>query len=308
MEEEPGVLLASRRLLGDPRRLQRLRVGGLVLLVVAEAAVADQVDQRVAAEALAERGGQPHGRDAGLHVVGVHVDDRDVEALGEVRGIAGRAAVARIRGEAELVVRDDVERASGAVAVEGLQVQRLRHHALAREGGVAVDQHGHHHRRVVNRLATLAARLVGARAALDHRVDDFQMARIRGESDRDPLAAGELVGARRAVVVLHVAGAALGHRGIGLEVLLALEFHEDRLVRAAHRVRQHVEATAVRHAENHLARAGSGRARHRLVEHRHEHVHALDRELLLAEERLVQVALQRLHLREPLEQLPLLLR
>src|SRR3954453_15497690 len=55
-------------------------------------------------------------------------------------------------------------------------------------------------------------------------------------------------------------------------------------------------------------RAGARGARHHLVEHRHEHVHALDGELLLPEERLVQVALERLHLGQALEERALLLR
>ena len=62
----------------------RLRVGGLVGLVVPEAPVADQVDQDVVAELLAEGEGQAHGTHAGGHVVGVDVDDRHVEALREV--------------------------------------------------------------------------------------------------------------------------------------------------------------------------------------------------------------------------------
>jgi hypothetical protein len=50
----PRVLLAHARLLLDPRGHQRLRVRGLVLLVVAVAAVADEVDHHVGAEAAAE--------------------------------------------------------------------------------------------------------------------------------------------------------------------------------------------------------------------------------------------------------------
>ena len=93
----------------------------------------------VVAELLAERERQPHGGDAGRDVVGVDVDDRDVEALGEVRGPAGGARVVGVGGEADLVVLDQVQRAADLVAVERLQVERLRHDALAREGGVAVQ-------------------------------------------------------------------------------------------------------------------------------------------------------------------------
>jgi hypothetical protein len=62
----------------------------------------------------------------------------------------------------------------------------------------------------------------------------------------------------------------------------------------------------MRHAEHHLARPGRGRQLDRLVQHRDERVEALDRELLLAEERLVQVVLERLDLGEAPQQLALL--
>ena len=66
--------------------------------------------------AIARRTAEMHAR----RVVGVDVDDRDVEALGEVRGPVGRAAVVRVGREADLVVRDQVDRAADAVAVERL--------------------------------------------------------------------------------------------------------------------------------------------------------------------------------------------
>ena len=56
--------------------------------------------------------------------------------------VVERASLGR-RGEADLVVDDDVERAAGGVAVELAQVERLLHDALAGERGVAVDQQRH---------------------------------------------------------------------------------------------------------------------------------------------------------------------
>ena len=121
LDQRVRVELAHRRVLLDQLVHQRLRVGGLVGLVVAEAAVADQVDHDAAAELLAERHRQPHGGDAGLEVVGVHVDDRHVEALGEVRRVARRARLLGLGREADLVVGDDVDRAAGRVAGERLR-------------------------------------------------------------------------------------------------------------------------------------------------------------------------------------------
>ena len=116
LDQLRGVDLGDRRVLLDLRRHLRLRVGGLVGLVVAVAAVADQVDDDVAAPLLAVGHRQPDGGDAGLDVVGVDVDDRAVEALRHVAGVGGRAALVRVGGEADLVVGDQVDRAAGRVA------------------------------------------------------------------------------------------------------------------------------------------------------------------------------------------------
>ena len=70
---------------------------------------------------------------------------------------------------------------------------------------------------------------------------------------------------------------------------------------------EHVQPAAVRHADHDLARAGLGGELDRVVEHRQQHVEALDRELLLPEERLVQVGLERVDLGQPLQQRALLL-
>ena len=58
-DQRLGVDLGDRRVVLDLGRHQRLRVGGLVGLVVAEAAVADHVDDDVAAPALAVGHRQP---------------------------------------------------------------------------------------------------------------------------------------------------------------------------------------------------------------------------------------------------------
>ena len=77
-------LVAHGRLLRDLLGHEGLRERSLVPLVVAMPAVADEVDDDVMAEAPAECEREPNRPDRGLRVVGVDVDDRDVEALGEV--------------------------------------------------------------------------------------------------------------------------------------------------------------------------------------------------------------------------------
>ena len=305
--EPLGPQLRDAFLRLDRRVHLRLGVGGLVGLVVSEAPVADQVDQHVVAELLAEGEREPHGADAGGHVVGVDVDDRHVEALRQIRGPARRARVVGVGREADLVVRDQVHRAADLVAVERLQVERLRDHALGGEGGVAVDHDRHRRVGVLVGVRSLARGLRRARGALDDRRDVLQVARVGLEVHLDALAVGQLVGALGAVVVLHVARAPLRDRRHRLERRGALELGEDRVVGAAEVVREHVQAPAVGHPDHDLLAAVDRRQLDQLVEHRHGHVEALDRELVLAEVGLVHEALQRVDLRQAPEQRLLLL-
>jgi hypothetical protein len=107
---------ANGRVCSDLFVHARLGEGWLVALVVSPAAVADQVDQEILAEHLAVGVGHARHRDAGDDIVGVDMDDRDLEAFGQVAGIQRRARIAWIGGEADLVVGDDMDGAAGAVA------------------------------------------------------------------------------------------------------------------------------------------------------------------------------------------------
>ena len=125
---------------GDHPVHHRLRERRLVAFVVSVAAVADQVDQEVVAEARAIFPRQPRRLEAGDRIVGVDVHDRNLEAARQIAGVAGAVGLARRRREPELVVGDDVDRAAGVVAGEPRQVQRFGDDALARERRVAVNE------------------------------------------------------------------------------------------------------------------------------------------------------------------------
>ena len=142
---------------------ERLRVAGVVALVVTVAAVADHVDDDVLVEPLAERERQPGHAHARLGVVAVHVEDRRLDHLGDVGGVEARARRLGRGGEADLVVDDHVDRAADAVALDVAHVERLGHHALAGERGVAV----HEDRQDRERLGIVDGVLLGAGHA-DH--------------------------------------------------------------------------------------------------------------------------------------------
>ena len=256
LDHDPRELLPNARVPEDPTVHHGLRVGRFVPLVVAVATVAHEVDDDVLPELEPVVDGEPHGRHAGLGVVGVDVHDREPEAQGQVARVAGRTALAGESREAELVVRDDVEGAAGLVGGEPAQVQRLGDHALAREGGVTVDEDGEDGRGV----SGLAGEARRARHAEHDRIHVFEMARIGGQPHVElDFVLGDLRPASD--VILHVTGPVLREGGHDPARGLLLELRHDRLVGEAHDVGQHVEAAAVRHPEEQPAARRAGRPR-----------------------------------------------
>ncbi len=154
---------------------------------------------------------------------------------------------------------------------------------------------------VVRPLRRVVIRLRGAHLAFDDRIDELEVARVRGERDGD-VAARRLPYGFRAEVVLHVSGAGLEVGRHRLEHALPLELAQDRVRLPADRVGEHVEAPAMRHADDDVVGAVRSRELDRLVEHRHHDVESLDRELLLTEKGPSEVALEPLDLGEPREE------
>ncbi len=181
---------------------QRLGDGRLIRFVMPMAAIADQVDHHVLAEGHAEFERQPRDEHDRLGIISIHVEDRRLHHLRHVGGIGCGAGVHRIGGgETNLVVDDDVHRAADREAAGLRHVEGLHHHALAGEGGIAMDQH----RQNAPALAVLTPLLPRAHRAQHYRVHDLQVRGIEGQHEVNPaLAAGRHVGGE-AHVVLHVA-------------------------------------------------------------------------------------------------------
>ncbi len=124
---------------------QRLRESRLVAFVVAEAAIAEHVDDDRLLELLPEFGRDLGGEHHRFRIVAIGVEDRRLDHLRHVGRIGRRARIARIGREADLVVDDEMQGAAGAVALQRREAETFRHHALAGEGRVAVDEQRHHH-------------------------------------------------------------------------------------------------------------------------------------------------------------------
>ena len=298
VDQLPAVDFAHRLVARDRAVHQRLGEGRLVALVMAVAPVAEHVDHDIGLEGVAELHGDAGDMDDRFRIVAVHMEDRRLHDLGELGAVGAGAAVHRIGGEADLVVDDEMNRAAGAVAVEVGEVEGLRHHSLAGEGGVAMQQQAHH-------LAPGAAcpgalggalGLLGAHLAGDDRVDRLQMGRVGGERQMDRVAV-EIPVRRRAEMVFDVARA--------LDVLrvggIALEFREDRLVGLAHHVGEHVEPAAVGHADDDFLDAELAAALDDLFERRDGRLGAVQAETLGAGIFLVEEALEDLGLDQAAE-------
>ncbi len=175
-----GVALAHAAFGAD--HVVHVRVGHrrVVALVVAAAPVAQHVDDDVLVELLPEIHRQPGHPVAGLRVVAVDVEDRRADHLGDVGAVLAGPGVVRRGGEPDLVVDDDVDGAADPVAGQHRHVQRLGHHALAGERGVAV-QHHRHHREAGFGGALVEQVLAGADQPFQHRVDGLQVRRVGGQ-------------------------------------------------------------------------------------------------------------------------------
>ena len=244
----------------------------LVAFVVAEAAIAEHVDDDRLVELL-----PVFGRDLGAEhhrfgIVAVDVEDRRLDQLGDVGRIGRGARIAGIGGEADLVVDDEMHRAAGAMAAQARQAEAFGDDALAGEGRVAVDQQ-RQHLHALDVVVELV--LLGAHLAEHHGIDDLEMRGIGGQRQMH-LVAVELAVRRGAEVIFDVARA-LDLVGRGRA---ALEFVEDDAVRLAHHLAQHVEAAAMGHAERDLLQAELAAALDDLLERRDHRLGAVEAEAL----------------------------
>ncbi len=282
-----GVALADAALGVDHVIHRRLRHRGVVALVVTATAVADHVDDDVLLELLPEVDSELGDPDTRLGVVAVHVEDRRADHLRDVGAVFRRTGVLRGSGETDLVVDHDVHGAAGAVPAQQRQVQRLGHDTLTGERGVAVQ----HQRQDGEAVLTLVEDvLLRADQALEDRVDSLEVRRVGRQRHGDVVVTEHLdVRALGTEVVLHVAGAVSGRR-----VHVALELREDLRVRLADDVRENVEATAVRHADDDLVELVLGGLVDDGVHHRDDGLGALEREALLADVLGLQERLERL--------------
>ena len=195
------VELAHTATLGDGPVHEGLGVARVVALVVSVAAVADEVDDDVLVELLAVLERQLRHAHARLGIVAVDVEDGGLHRLGDIAAIERAARVLGTGGEADLIVDDQVDGATDAVAGDVAHRQALGHHSLSGESRVAVDED----RQRWERAGRVDRVLDGTHHAEHDRADGLEVARVCRQFEPDGFTVGAVVATRRPEVVLDVA-------------------------------------------------------------------------------------------------------
>ena len=256
----------------------RLGEGGFVGLVVAVAAVADDIDNGVGSELLAIFQGDLGREDDGIRVVSVGVKDGRFGELRDLGAMTASAAFVGVGREPDLIISDDVQRAADLVALELSQVEGFHDDALAGESRVAVQEDGQGFR------AIPAALDVNERAGATEydRIDGFEVAGVVGEGDADFLAIDD-AGAGVAEVILYVAVAMRGVRDVVFG-----EGAEEGFGFLAADIDQDIEAAAMGHTDDEISHPEAGSTVDDLIQCGEHDFATFDGEALRADKSLVQ--------------------
>jgi len=163
---------------------------------VAEAAVAEHVDDYRLLELLAEFGGDLGGKNHGFGIIAIGMENRRLDHLGHIGGVGRRPGEMRAGGKADLVVDDEMNGTAGAVAAEPRQAETFSHNTLPGKGRIAMDEQGQY----AFPLAVAALVLLGAGLAQHHRIDDFEMGGIGGQRQMNRVVVKHPVGGRSQMV------------------------------------------------------------------------------------------------------------
>ena len=290
LHQLPGIERSRGGVLANLLVHLRLGLRRLFRLVVPPTAIANEVDDHVLSEFHTVIDGQLHGEDHGFRVIAVHVQDRRLHHLRHFRAVLrGPGVFLMAGGKAHLIINDEVNRAAGAVAPGLAHLEGFHDHALPREGGIAVDHHGHH----LSVLVIEAPILPGPDATLGHGIHDLEVGRVEGQGHVHFSAGGHHVGGE-ALVVLHVAGTlSRGH--------LALKLVKQLIGLLAQNVDEDIQAAPMRHGNHRFHDAMAPGALQALVERRDQRLPALEAKALGAGIAILQILFETLGRRKALE-------
>ena len=109
----------------------RLRHHGLVLLIVAKAAETNHVNHNIFMKPHTEIKSQLSHHDHRFRIIAIDMKNRRFDHLGDISTVQCRAAVARIGcGKSDLIIDDDMHRATRTISTSLRQIERFHDDAL----------------------------------------------------------------------------------------------------------------------------------------------------------------------------------
>ncbi|CAI8254541.1 MAG: Uncharacterised protein [Flavobacteriia bacterium] len=278
------IQAARVRVFGDGLVEQWLRETWLISFVVPVFAVAKQIDEHITIVALSVFGRKEHRMNDGLDIVSIHVQYRREHHFSNIRTVGRGTRIEVIRGESDLIVDHNVDGASGLVSVEGFHLHDLIHNTLACNRCISMNEDGQN----LSRLGTVFGIDPGSADAFHHAIHSLQMRGIGAEIEPNPLAVGQLAFSGVPHVVFYIPV-----ESILFFKFFSFEFTEDLFRTLAKDVAQYVQATAVRHAHDHLLDAQVTRPLDQNIQGRDQAFGTLHGEALLPDEFGVEKSLER---------------
>ena len=273
-----------------PGYQMRLREGGLVTFVVPPAPVTNQIYQKILMKSGSVGVRESDGGEAGPRIISVYMDDWYLEALGHVAGVERRASILGLSREANLIVEDDMDGATGLVTGESREVECLGNDALSRKSGVAMDRHRQRQADLLGGRAGMCAILLGGTCRTGNNwIHEFEVTGIMGQRQLELHQLRFLQDSLRTQVIFHIAGPAKINafrpfRRNHLFVGCCMELGENSGDRFLEDMGEHIQAPSMRHADDDLPGAGHRRRQEQGIQHGNEHVQTFKREPLLPRE------------------------
>ena len=245
-----------------------------VPLVVAVAAVANNVDNDVAPEFLAEGNGNAGCFRDGDRIVTVHVQDRGLHRLGNLGAVKRGTRILGQCGETDLIVHNEVHRPANLVTIELREVEALGNDSLTWESGVTMNEDRNDFLAIDGILEDALAR---AGLAENDGIYRLEVTRIGGEINLNFLALLVATGGLVTEVVLDIPA-----RLTEIGIVLVAELVKDDGEGLLEEIGQDIETTAMSHAEYDLLHTETRRAVEDLRQGDHHRLTALQREALAA--------------------------
>src|ERR1700751_1109706 len=255
----------------------RLGDGGIVHFAVSMTAIADKVNDDVAAKRGAIVCRNLADAHNGVGIFRIYVKNRNVLTLGKVCCEARGVFLHGAGCETNQIVDDDLNRTADSVGGEAGEVQRFRKNSLSGESGIAMHDNRPHFVGVKAGGTAGVSGEFGADTADGDGINCFKVAGIGDQMDANLFPVRGDVVAGCADVILHVAGAKNATR------VHVFKSCDDFVRRFARGVDHDIEAAAVAHGHNGFSGAVFSGCVENGVEERNERCDAFERKTFGAE-------------------------